>query len=323
MDSYKKILDSVFNDDTYNWWYYENLNRTDFDKFKLKESSRELIEKIYHAGGKDSFFSELDSDLNEQRCAHMVSAFFIGHYFVRHLSVFYKLKKDCNFSWLWFLCCLYHDAYFVNEKTDKHKYSIPYYYSDSEMLLHSKDTIEKYRTMRLTDGRNDHGIYAAAAISNHYNCLYEKNQYIPNKLFINNDTKISVNCIAKVIASHNIFIASYKTKEKYRKNGLDILIPSDNNECKMPTNKSKYELLYLLLCLVDIIEPTKRNMDIDNIYLSINDMKDIELSFLQTNNTDRCNDYLKNIADSEVWLNYINVDFSKKNNQYTIKINIM
>lgn len=323
MDSYKEIVDSVFYNDTYNWWYYKSLNRGSFNYFSLKESSRELIETIYHAGGKDSFFNELDGDLDEKRCIHMVSAFFLGHYFVRRLSIFSELKQDNSFSWFWYLCCLYHDVYFNNEKSGDHQYNTPYYFGDSRLLLYSKDTIEKYRDLRLMDGCYDHGIYAASALSNHYHILYDKNRNISNKLNIDRDTKNSVNCIAKVIASHNVFIASNKTQEKYQKAGLDSLIPSENSSCKMPKKKGKYELLYLLLCLVDILEPTKRNMNIENIMLEIRNGNTIELTFDSINNADYCNEYFKNIIDSEMWLNYISVNFSKSRNHYIINIELL
>lgn len=346
-----KAYDAIFDDNNPNqhyWWYYPELNQNDFklfgeyaDGFGHRINSgmqsdvsgddiyKDFITKIYEKGGKDFFLKDLDTDISE-RSAHMVSAFFLGHHFSQNLNIFQGIVNDSEFPWLWFLCCLYHDAYFKNEWELKHLYLKPQYFSDSKDVLHDEDIIEKYRDMRLSTGKADHGIYAAAALSNHYDELYsrsERNNNSGNELTVDNDTRKAVNCVAKVIASHNIFLAQHRDEEKYRRFGLDALIPSENSNCKMPKSLSgkydidKYDILYLLLCLVDILEPIKRQITPAQVFVEITDRKIVLKLADNIDTAARC-DYISNILEAERWLNYISVNLSKYDTECNISIEI-
>ena len=335
MNSLFEIYERVFEDSTnkYRWWYYHSLSRHSFGynardlfyEYVQYNSASDLIRKIYYAGGKDTFFARIDRELDE-RSRHMVSAFFLGHYLARNLAVFQNLCNDPDFPWLWFLCCLYHDAFFRNETSHKHAYLSPHYYFDSKNLLYSKTIIEYYRDYRLLNGCCDHGIYAAAALSYYYRKLFISNvraniqndyDYCEkNHLKINRETFQSVNKIAKVIASHNIFLAqNEKDKEKYKDACLEKLIPSANDNRKMPKRKGKYELLYLLLCLVDVIEPTKRDLDLRHIELDIEGNKNLRIVIHLNADLYANQHYVANIICAETWLNFINIE-NKNNNRY-------
>lgn len=329
MKNLKEIYEEEFNDKTVKWWYYNDLDLSYLkDCFLTKGGSESLIRYIYKFGGKSKFFSNLNNIIGS-RSLHMVSAFFMGFCFIDKISLFQDLKVDSEFPWLWFLCCLYHDAYFDKEKLYENEGKtpeyIPKYFADSNGLLYDKETIEKYRNYRLSNGKADHGIYAAAALSKHYKELFfEKDK--GTKLTVNKETMSAVNKVAKVIACHNIFIAmadnAIKLKritDEYLYYELKKLIPNSMNNCRMPKSNSEYEMLYLLLCLCDVLEPSKRGFDLSKVYMEVID-NDIILNF-DTN--DDCEEkYQKNILDMLKWLNYVTVSIDENHNTVNIKITI-
>ena len=341
MDSLFDIYEKIFKTDSrnYRWWYYRELDNIWFnydltsifdDKNEYCNRAGELINEIYIAGGKDCFFKDLIEELGA-RSRHMVSAFFLGHYIVHGITAFRELLNDSDFSWLWFLCCLYHDSYFENEKSHAHSNYSPRYYFDSKNLLYSKTIIENYREFRLLNGCYDHGIYAASALSFNYRILYNKrmrrktddNYSDERKLRITDETLKAINCVAKVIASHNIFLAQNEdTKKLYAIAGLEKLIPSEFDNCKMPKEKSKFELLYLLLSLVDILEPIKRNISLNQVKLEIENERVIHIRLDSSSNLSNCCRYTYNVIDAETWLNFISINYEKKGNQIEIKISI-
>ncbi len=341
MDSLFDIYEKVFKKDArkYRWWYYRKLdnNWNNYDLTSIFDDKNEdcnraddLIYEIYIAGGKDRFFKDLLEELGE-RSRHMVSAFFLGHYLAHGITAFQELLNDSDFSWLWFICCLYHDSYFKNEKSHAHSNYLPSYYLDSKNLLYSKTIIEKYREFRLLNGCYDHGIYAASALSHNYRTLYNKrmrrkidNNYADEReLRITDETRKAINCVAKVIASHNIFLAQNEdTKKVYSIAGLEKLIPSESDNCKMPKGKSKYELLYLLLSLVDILEPIKRNISLKQLKLELENERVIHIRMDSSGNLSNCTRYTFNVIDAETWLNYISINYEKKENTIEIKIKI-
>ena len=338
MYSLYEIYEKVFDEEAskYRWWYYHKLDKSRFN-YSLKDifnekgeyynRANDLIHTIYYAGEKDCFFEGLREELGE-RSRHMVSAFFLGHYLVHSITAFQELLNDTVFSWLWFLCCLYHDSYFKNEKSPAHPYYVPSYYWDSKNLLYSKTIIEKYRDYRLFNRCYDHGIYAASALSHHYRTLYNKrknekdvNHYDEGKLRITDETLKAINCVAKVIASHNIFIAqSENEKDNYIIAGLDKLIPSESNNCKMPKRKGKYELLYLLLSLVDVLEPIKRNISLEQVELEINNESTVHIRLNSGGNLSDCCRYIYNIIFAETWLNYLRINYEKRKDQIDIEL---
>ena len=66
---------------------------------------------------------------------------------------------------------------------------------------------------------------------------------------------------------------------EYTKAGLQNLIPSVTDSCKMPQSKGFFELLYLLLCICDVLEPTKRNINLNQLQLSTKDKNQIIIRF--------------------------------------------
>ena len=343
MDSLLEIYSKVYkNKKQYNWQYYNNSYvNPNYDKaidegleIFGSQQTNSFIQSIFQRGLK-SELAKIFDELSDERSLHVASVFFMGHFLAKKLVIFnelfnYKSKTNVtrfDFSWFWFLCALYHDAFFDKEKIDNNNsnYTSNYSYaSASRGLLYDKTTIEKYDIFRKTNGRNDHGIHAASELTKNYSSLESTPDNYQSNILVTEESKECICKIAKVIACHNIFIClSDKDKNEYTKAGLQNLIPSVTDSCKMPQSKGFFELLYLLLCICDVLEPTKRNINLNQLQLSTKDKNQIIIRF--ESNADNTvianyNNYIKNIIDAECWLNYIKVNYSKSDNKYRINI---
>jgi hypothetical protein len=228
---------------------------------------------------------------------------------------------------------LYHDAYFDKERQMKgRKNNRDYttfprkYLKNSDDSLYNINTINKYDNYRFKYcGKiRDHGIYAADKLAKAYSKLLKnvnKGYFIlPNGLRINNDLKNKVYKISQVIACHNIYICLNKEDEnKYIECGLQDLVVTQNNSCKMPKGKTHYGLLHFLLCLCDTIEPTKREVDLENFDIEINATK-IEVKLFSNSPQD----YIYSKAQFELnsWLNFVDVSIKKDEEKYNIEYKI-
>ena len=342
MESLLKLYDKIYRKSSeynYEWEYYLFDDKSVFNQSfpeMFSTDTRELIMKIFTRGSKKDLSEDFIS-LSDKRCQHVVSAFFMGHYIVRKISFFSELlennlisyDKERFFSWLWYLCCLYHDAYFDKEVLDKDandNTTIDYTFAkESEGLLYDEDTIRKYEKYRKTRKRNDHGIYAASILSQKF--LKRENTPI-NDLsvpIVTDENKKWVCKIAKVIACHNIFIClSSNDKKKYQDAELNNLIPSEYDNCKMPRSNSIFEKLYLLLCICDILEPVKRGLFLQDIKMSSKDNQITIVMYMSKSNAKLSdyNNYFKNIIDAECWLNYIRVSYNKTKERIRVNITI-
>ena len=331
--------------------YYYDGKRIGYDD--AIQNSRNFIEEYFYKGGKFSFLLNTitdNNDYDEERCNHVVNSYYIGLYLLEKID-YLQIKtplfnNDKDYLWAWFLCALYHDAF--ADETTNHNINCTFGYARySERLLYDAKTLQKYYWKNINRGTSfdgethyNHGIVGADAlyqnfikvleesikinacsISNFFNSgavIGDRNRLISYKSFV------SMCKIAKVIASHAIFIADKTEEDKFREAGLDNLIPTNNNFCKMPNKKSRlnaYEKLYFLLSLVDNIEPTKSSCTMDDILI---DIKRIGLKqYLIHIKTDKIlsayNNYFNNLAKLPNWLSVVSCA-NIKDNSIDLKI---
>lgn len=134
MDSLLEIYSKVYkNKKQYNWQYYNNSYvNPNYDKaidegleIFGSQQTNSFIQSIFQRGLKSELAKSFD-ELSDERSLHVASVFFMGHFLAKKLVIFnelfnYKSKTNVtrfDFSWFWFLCALYHDAFFDKEKID-------------------------------------------------------------------------------------------------------------------------------------------------------------------------------------------------------------
>ena len=325
----KELCEEVFIGANYYAWDYYNISQN----YSFKDiwgNPKLFVDHMFSVGGKYSFWDKVE--LSEKRYKHMLVAFFLGHYISKKCYVFNNFCNDVDFSWEWFLCCLYHDAFADKERkmrgrsrNNDYTTYVRNYLKNSDEALFNIDIINKYDNYRYKffDKTRDHGIYAADKLAKKYYALLKSNGghgYLPNGLRINNDLKNKVYKISQVIACHNIYICLNKEDEnKYIKCGLQDLVITQNNSCKMPKGKTHYGLLHFLLCLCDTIEPTKREVDLERFDIEINATK-IEVKLLS--NSPQGYIYSKAQFELNSWLNFIDVSIKKDEEKYNIEYKI-
>ena len=280
------------------WQYYDAMNLLGYEEAITRPL--EFIETYFEYGNKNEFlFKSLfydeqeDYSKQEERAIHTVNTFFLGIYLKERID-FLKPHKNSflgqgdikdNFLWAWFLCSLYHDAFF-DKKED---ITVNCHYNHfSKGLLYNPDLIQRYygkcktkETAYKNEPKFDHGIVAAEKLFCNYSNMVKTASNNPNFDFknfqmsfefcglkINNSTFHAMCKIAKIIACHSIFIADKNEESKYGK--LPELIPGNKKFFYMPNIKNhntmnSYEKLYFLLALVDTLEPSKRGIDLNHI----------------------------------------------------------
>ena len=333
------ILNQIAEDQ---WRYYKGVN---FSGYKEAiENPLDFIESYFYYAGKNEFlyqslfdFNQRDSEKQIERAKHTVNTFFLGLY-LKNAIDFLKphensfLAIGTNFIWAWFLCSLYHDAFF--DKNEDVTLNCDYNHF-SKGLLYNSDLIQRYyekcktkETAYENNPKFDHGIVAAEKLYNNYTGMIveklgnepkEFKNFITNKdlnhygLKINYSTFCSMCKIAKIIACHSIFIADKNEESKYEK--LPELIPGNKKFFYLPNIKNhntmnSYEKLYFLLALVDTLEPTKRGISLKEIDIQV-DKAPSGIYELYINLSPTKGDqekYLDGIAKLRDWLNFVDVD---------------
>src|SRR5690554_5395709 len=118
--TFKQILEETFND-SQNWNYYSGNNFTEFPLIS-EEESKKFIKSFFNLSGKGEHKLQEQIDKLGSRAVHVVSAFLLGHCLYKNsifknkidneidqLKVGLNLKSDVQFSFMWFLICLFHD----------------------------------------------------------------------------------------------------------------------------------------------------------------------------------------------------------------------
>ena len=335
----------IFEHNTKYCWDYYNLFHSDSFNYYWNDPEQ-FVKQMFDHGGKSSFWEGVQ--LEEKRYKHMMCAFFLGHYIKKEIPLLANVFEGQDaefFSWAWFLCCLYHDAFFDIEREkdvshsknrigrmrgtkygdDYMKYSRPYF-RNGDGTLYDLKTINRYDTYRFRyfNGIRDHGIIAGDQLARKYSqffCEVQNNTIaLPDWLKINDRLNEKVQMIARVIACHNIFICTKKEDErKYRDCDLEHLILTSNNDCKMPKRLSTEGKLYFLLCLCDSIEPTKRGFD-DSSSLNFQiDQNCITVILTNAGNNETVEKYIQTQEELNKWLRYVYV--TAGSNYNTTKVN--
>lgn len=342
--SFKEILDDTFRD-TSKWNYYGDEGIIIDNPFNSIEDSKQFIKKFISLSEKantNELFKKIDG-LGD-RAIHIVSTFFLGIYLYENpnnkmqkeidnqllkLIEKYEIKSNINFSFIWFLACLFHDLGYEYEEKVNH---LPRYTS-------YEDFIQNFNPLKKADGvppfysalckpyfnfktnkrkENDHGICASFVLFRDL-CNIRREQE-------NSDKKTSTlswepaleniyNFASWIILAHNIWYVrgsnEYDSK-CYKDAGLSALILKEK-EYKI--SSSKYPFLFLF-CLIDSIEPLKRIKDVsllDKIKLTIEKDKII----IESELTCSCHDLiLKQASDVNKWL----TTATKKDNSVLIDI---
>ena len=267
------------------------------------------------------------------RLRHIVSLFFFGHVIYRNIPIIktevqnqfkqfvkngmFKETDDIqqNFSFMWFLLCMFHDLGYAYEKK-----LIPSQ-DDSKSLdkpegflppIYSIENIEKYANYRhCVFGCDDHGIYGGKV-------FYDEMLKIGNKIaedeklkeqFEIDGVKKIYQYAAWVIACHNIFYNSGNGEytQCYKCMGLSDFIKSKSRCLTLKNNP-----LLFLFCLADSIEPTKALVSKDgksdkdickNLIIGFNEKKNLmKLDLSEITCKEAVDRYRKNIEGLNDWL---------------------
>ena len=275
------------NTDIKNLTQLYNINNTD-DKY---DYNYEFIKELLEAGGKD-LSGKLQSCLdvlmkNEKnstdkelsgRLRHIVSLFFWGHVLYRNVPIIqnqierqfqtfvengmFEVADNIqqNFSFMWFLLCIFHDFGYAYEKK-----LIPETNCDLGLempdafipVIYSKENNEKYARYRhCVFGCYDHGIFGGRV-------FYSEMLNIGRRIAADNKFKIHFKTdgveklyqyAAWIISCHNMFYNTGNDKYTrcYKCMGLDDFVKPKARCLTLKNNP-----LLFLFCLADSIEPTK------------------------------------------------------------------
>lgn len=104
------------------WNYYGNDINKPFDKDK----ARDFIKQYFENGAKKGVILPLIDEIESMRYVHTVSVFFIGLLIKKklcpNLTIYSQEYEDYEFSYLWFLVCLFHDMGYAIENDWTYKY---------------------------------------------------------------------------------------------------------------------------------------------------------------------------------------------------------
>lgn len=135
MNLYSQI-DDLYRANT-EWNYYDADIRKPFDKDK----ARDFIIQYFENGAKKRVVLPLIDKIDSMRHMHVVSAFFIGLLIKRELCPDLVIRsqryEDYEFSYLWFLVCLFHDMGYAVE--NDWTYKCTYRKNSEEYLQAHKD----------------------------------------------------------------------------------------------------------------------------------------------------------------------------------------
>lgn len=118
---YDQIVDLYY--DNSEWNYYN----ADFIKPFDKNKARNFIERYFEKGAKKGVILPLIDRINSMRYVHMISVFFIGLLIKRklcpRLTICSQVDTDYEFTYLWFLVCLFHDMGYAIENDWTYKFT--------------------------------------------------------------------------------------------------------------------------------------------------------------------------------------------------------
>ncbi len=304
---------------------YPYLNLVQFSD----DDNVKFIHDYFTRGGKgcvyDSIISAYCGD-HKMRASHSVSMYLTGlclHIECNALKCIIDNQLEIvnidDFRYLWFLFSLYHDSTLHVEDVD----------SNSEQLIsrqlefmrkyfkhpYTLSNILLYYKFRISNGRNDHGIYAGCLfykrmsrninnavaqkrrICSRHNEYFDKNDFYYKNLHWSAEHKKWHAFIASLIIKHNIWFRNIEIDlrtdiEEYVAHNIAAFIIDNNLRMSFDSNP-----LLFLFCIIDTIEPVKllhkccdKNIDIlKGIGISIKDIGDkLQLSITKSDNFEQC-----------------------------------
>jgi hypothetical protein len=313
--------------DSQKWKYYSDM---DVNPFTSTESSREFITRFIELSGKaqnNSLFENIYK-LDDKRIQHIVSIFFLGtHIYYNNSIIKTSIDKVINrfknqnkgskieFSFIWFLICLFHDLGYEIEDNEKYKDfdefikgKVKYFLNESVGVPKLyEDTFKQYFNYRLKSDKvylkkPDHGICGGILLFNKLNTILIKKQKNNRSEGLSwNKKLINIYRYASwVILAHNMFYirTGDPDEHEYLRNDLGSLILDKDEKPKI--NLEKHSFLYLFL-LVDSIDPIKtfdkyENLTNIRIETSSSDLR------LVVNNKDFRDQYFKKVESLKEWL---------------------
>lgn len=295
IDLYKAYQDLYTDEEK--WKYYSKLDGE--NPFGSYIASRDFITKFIQLSGKsnENPLYEQIIKLDENRIKHIVSVFFYGTYLYHSVSsIKYWIDKvivryqfinpdsTIEFSFIWFLICLFHDLGYGIEENSNFKDFDEFITGKVKYFLNNKVGVPKayeniyknYFNYRLNSSipyirKPDHGICGGILLYNELNKILLRKQRL-NKdsegLSWNSKLKYIYRYASWIVLSHNIFFIREgdSLESEYRRNDLQELILSKDEKPKV--NYKQHPFLYLFM-LVDSIDPIKISGD----FLSLNHIK--------------------------------------------------
>lgn len=282
-------------------YYYDKYNNM-VNPFANPDNSYEFIKQYFKAGKKEEAFRFQDKSVFKQngKHVHTVVMYFIGVLLREYIeSINYQMLNEniddftewhYNFTYTWFLTCLYHDTGSAYERRLKNErlngvesqenfykimlesYNIKYSpYKDSKIMsgiqTYNNDIVNNYFYYRF-DNRKviDHGILGGYLLFDRLSKNYWKahKKYNANNV-IEADTVNNFELkgrawrinhidhfayVCDAILAHNIWTSDNNTL--YEKYNLSILLNKNFTKLSMKRNPLVY-----FLGLIDTIEPTK------------------------------------------------------------------
>jgi len=292
--TYYSVLISTFKNKKL-WDYYSS--GYDFGK-ELPvisiELSADFLRKFIKTSGKAEQELFFQIDKIKERANHIVSTFLLGHYMYintnlkeyidteieKNNKLFGTKKCRIEFSYLWFLVCLFHDLGYCIENENSPRYeNIDSLFLDSKQLdyvlgvpvLYEKVYKNYYKYIFEEQCKNEHGIVAAHLL---YNSLCQIREYAEHdklsNLYWGIELEHLYNFCSWNILAHNIWFVNESNHclvKSYEKNNLNELIKKDG-EYKISFKEHPF---FFLLCLVDTIEPYKKVKELSKLkQISIN-----------------------------------------------------
>jgi len=276
------------------------------------------------------------SESFEDRASHTVSLFLLGISATLNLGIAfddiprYYPDPYKNFLYLWSTMCLYHDiGYFyenhhaIVEECPTINDFIKYGHIEYKLLDIIDDNIlsEKYYKYRLYKyNKVDHGIAGGLLmydrlmkdISEQEKLYKQCVVYVGDTRRFSDTSRDTAKVMSHAILRHNMW---FNNSDEYKKAGLGELVPKPDNSHKY---YFKDNSLLFLLCLLDTIEPMKRNLTSCLKTTDITfDAKDKELTINIIDDSIDVSIYFDNIKNLEDWLQ-VHVDINK--HLATIKI---
>ena len=281
MKTYSSILKKTFTNSK-NWNYYSNADNLSSELPVNEVESKDFLKKFIQVSGKAETELFHQIDLIGDRATHVVSTFLLGHYLYQNTIMKEKIDNEINelknscglrgsnikieFSYLWFLTCLFHDLGYSIENEKKPKYNaFADLKSDTTQLKQVngvpelyRDICEKYFDYRIkSSNKNDHGIVASHLLYSSLCCIRIYSENKASDLYWGKELDDIYNFCSWNILAHNIWYCKESDTHLanlYRENGLEHLILREN-DYKIKLNDHPFLFLF---CLIDTIEPFKR-----------------------------------------------------------------